>query len=95
VIEQQSFIDPLTEIYNRRSLDEIVGARCVICRFAEHLVEWNAAHHVKDLTLGLSIGGAEWHDGQTLEEEGALYLRLGLREQEWSQQSTSLRCCLR
>jgi diguanylate cyclase (GGDEF)-like protein len=143
VIEQQSFTDPLTEIYNRRSLDGIVGrfisharrrkvpltlvmvdmnkfrdinsrfghltgdfvlaesaallkssirgcdaiiryggdeflllladtnlagARCVICRIAEHLAEWNAAHHVKNLTLGLSIGAAEWHDGQTLDE---------------------------
>ncbi|MGH9511113.1 MAG: GGDEF domain-containing protein [Terriglobales bacterium] len=25
IIEQQSFIDPLTEIYNRRSLDEVAG----------------------------------------------------------------------
>jgi predicted signal transduction protein with EAL and GGDEF domain len=30
VIEQQSFTDPLTEIYNRRSLDDIVG------RFISH-----------------------------------------------------------
>jgi GGDEF domain-containing protein len=30
VIEQQSFKDPLTEIYNRRSLDDIVG------RFISH-----------------------------------------------------------
>ena len=143
VIEQQSFTDPLPEIYNRRSLDEIVGrficharrrkvpltflmvdmnkfkninsrfghltgdfvlaeaaallkssirgcdavvryggdeflilladttsagARCVVDRIAHHLAEWNAAHHVKNLTLGLSIGVAEWHDGQTLDE---------------------------
>jgi len=143
VIEQQSFTDPLTEIYNRRSLDEIVGrfisharrrkvpltfvmvdmnkfkdinsrfghltgdfvlaeaatllkrsirgcdavvryggdeflllladtnlvgARCVVCRIADHLAEWNAGHHVENLSLGLSIGTAEWHDGQTLDE---------------------------
>ena len=48
VIEQQSFIDPLTEIYNRRSLDEIVGARCVICRIAEHLAEWNRCSPCKE-----------------------------------------------
>jgi diguanylate cyclase (GGDEF)-like protein len=143
VIEQQSFTDPLTEIYNRRSLDDIVGrfisqarrrkapltflmvdldkfkdvntrfghltgdfvlaeaahllkgsirgsdavvryggdeflilladttadgARSVVGRIADHLAEWNAHDHVKDLRLSASIGTAEWHDGQTLDE---------------------------
>jgi diguanylate cyclase (GGDEF)-like protein len=143
VIEQQSFTDPLTEIYNRRSLDEIVGrfisharrrkvpltflmvdmdkfrdinsrfghltgdfvlaeaanvlkssirgcdaviryggdefmilladttsegAACVIARIGKHLAEWNAAHHIRDLKVSLSVGMAEWHDGQTLDE---------------------------
>lgn len=142
-IEQQSFTDPLTEIYNRRSLDEIVGrfisharrrkvpltflmvdmdkfknvnsrfghltgdfvlaevarllkgsirgcdavvryggdeflilltdtssdgARPVVTRITNHLAEWNAERHVEDLTLSLSIGTAEWVDGQTLDE---------------------------
>lgn len=143
VIEQQSFTDPLTEIYNRRSLDSVVGryisharrrnvpltflmvdmdkfkdvnsrfghltgdfvlaeaanllknsvrgsdavvryggdeflilladttsagAERVVARIASHLAEWNAARHVDNLTLSLSIGAAEWHDGQTLDE---------------------------
>jgi diguanylate cyclase (GGDEF)-like protein len=37
VIEQQSFTDPLTEIYNRRSLDQIAG------RFISHARRRNAA----------------------------------------------------
>lgn len=143
VIEQQSFTDPLTEIYNRRSLDEIVGrfisharrrkapltfvmidmdrfksinsrfghltgdfalaeaagllkhsirgcdaviryggdefliiladttragADSVQSRIAKHLAEWNDAHKNQDLTLSLSIGIAEWLEGQTLDE---------------------------
>lgn len=142
-IEQQSFTDPLTEIYNRRSLDEIVGrfisharrrkvpltflmvdldkfkdvnsrfghltgdfvlaeaanllkgsvrgsdavvryggdeflilladttsegASTVVQRITSHLAEWNAARPVENLTLSLSIGVAEWRDGQTLDE---------------------------
>jgi diguanylate cyclase (GGDEF)-like protein len=143
VIEQQSFTDPLTEIYNRRSLDDIVGrfisharrrkmpltflmvdvdkfktvnsrfghltgdfvlaevanllkgsirgcdaavryggdefmilladttaagAQTVAERIANHLTEWNAQRHLEDFTLTLSIGTAEWQDGQTLDE---------------------------
>jgi diguanylate cyclase (GGDEF)-like protein len=143
VIEQQSFTDPLTEIYNRRSLDDVVGrfisharrrkvpltflmvdmdkfkqvnsrfghltgdfvlaeaatilknsirgcdavvryggdefmilladtsaegAERVIERIGKHLAEWNEAGHIDNLKLSLSIGVAEWHDGQTLDE---------------------------
>lgn len=143
VIEQQSFTDPLTEIYNRRSLDSVVsryisharrrkepltflmvdmdkfkdinshfghltgdfvlaeaanllqnsvrgtdavvryggdeflilladttaeGAERVVSRIGSHLAEWNTAHHVDKLTISMSIGNAEWHDGQTLDE---------------------------
>jgi len=143
VIEQQSFTDPLTEIYNRRSLDEVAGrfisharrrqlpltflmidmdkfkdinsrfghltgdfvlaevasllkqsirgcdavvryggdefmilladtdsqgAQCVVARIGKHLAEWNDACHVETLELSLSIGAAEWHHGQTLDE---------------------------
>jgi len=143
VIEQQSFTDPLTEIYNRRSLDDVVGrfisharrrkvpltflmvdmdkfkqvnsryghltgdlvladaanilknsirgcdavvryggdefiilladtnaegAERVIERIGKHLAEWNDAGHIDNLKLSLSIGVAEWQDGQTLDE---------------------------
>jgi len=143
MIEQQSFTDPLTEIYNRRSLDQIVtrfisqarrrkapltflmvdmnkfkdinsryghltgdfvlaeaanllkcsirgtdavvryggdeflilladttseGAEHVIGRIVSHLADWNSARHVENLTLSLSVGAAEWRDGQTLDE---------------------------
>ncbi|MBZ5616587.1 MAG: GGDEF domain-containing protein [Acidobacteriia bacterium] len=143
VIEQQSFTDPLTEIYNRRSLDDIVGrfisharrrkvpltflmvdvdkvknvntrfghlsgdfvlaevanllkgsirgcaaagryggdeflilladttaagACSVAERIVNHLAQWNAQRHLEDFMLSSSIGMAEWHDGQTLDE---------------------------
>jgi diguanylate cyclase (GGDEF)-like protein len=44
------------------------GAHSVAGRIARHLAEWNAQRHLEDLTLSLSIGTAEWHDGQTLDE---------------------------
>jgi diguanylate cyclase (GGDEF)-like protein len=143
VIEQQSFKDPLTEIYNRRSLDDIVGrfisharrrksrltflmidvdnfkevntrfghltgdlvlaeiagllklsirgsdaivryggdefiilladtsatgSRRVVERITRNLSEWNAEGHLEGFTVGLSIGTAEWHDGESLDE---------------------------
>jgi diguanylate cyclase (GGDEF)-like protein len=143
IIEQQSFTDPLTEIYNRRSLDRIagqfisqarrrktpltflmidvdrfkqintrfghltgdlvlaeiaailkvsirgsdtvlryggdeflillsdttsLGAENVIERIREQLAEWNAAGHLGNFFLSLSIGVAEWQDGKTLDE---------------------------
>lgn len=142
-IEQQSFTDPLTEIYNRRSLDEIAGrlisharrrhapltflmvdadnfkqintrfghltgdyvlaelagilrasirgsdavvryggdeflillpdttaasAHNVIERIKNELNNWNNAGHLEDFQISLSIGSAEWHDGDTLDE---------------------------
>lgn len=143
VIEQQSFTDPLTEIYNRRSLDEIAsrfislarrrkspltflmvdadsfkqintrfghltgdfvlaeiagvlkasirgsdavmryggdeflilltdttasGADVVTKRIYERLQEWNNAGHLENFRIALSIGVAEWRDGETLDE---------------------------
>ena len=143
LIEQQSFTDPLTEIFNRRSLDDIVGrfisharrrqmpltflmidvnkfktvntqfghltgdfvlaevanllkisirgcdavvryggdeflilladttvagANAVHNRITSHLAEWNAQSHLEGFTLSLSIGPAEWTDGQSLDE---------------------------
>lgn len=143
VIEQQSFTDPLTEIYNRRSLDDIagrlisharrrqapltflmvdadnfkqintrfghltgdyvlaeiagilrasirgsdaairyggdeflvlladttaIGAQNVIERIKNELNNWNNAKHLEDFKISLSIGSAEWHEGETLDE---------------------------
>jgi diguanylate cyclase (GGDEF)-like protein len=143
VIEQQSFTDPLTEIYNRRSLDEIAGrfisharrrhtpltflmvdadkfkqvntrfghltgdfvlaeiagvlkssirgsdaavryggdeflilladttaagAQNVVARINGKLDDWNAEGNLEDFRVGVSIGIAEWHDGDTLDE---------------------------
>jgi diguanylate cyclase (GGDEF)-like protein len=143
VIEQQSFTDPLTEIYNRRALDEIAGrfisqakrreaalsflmvdadrfkkintrfghltgdfvlaeiagilkasirgsdavvryggdeflillsdsaaagAQIVIDRINRRLADWNEAGNLKDFPISVSIGVAEWKDGDTLDE---------------------------
>jgi diguanylate cyclase (GGDEF)-like protein len=143
VTEQQSFTDPLTELYNRRSLDQIAGqfisqakrrraaltflmvdadkfkrvntrfghltgdfvlaeiagilkastrgsdavvryggdeflillsdttatgSQTVVERIQVKLKDWNEAGHLEDLRVNLSIGIAEWHDGDTLDE---------------------------
>ena len=143
VAEQQSFTDPLTEIFNRRSLDQIVGqfmsqarrrktpltflmvdangfkqintrfghltgdfvlaevaavlkfsirgsdavvryggdeflilladttadgARNVVDRIKSKIGEWNRAGHLDNFELSLSIGAAEWIDGQSFDE---------------------------
>lgn len=143
VTEQQSFIDPLTEIYNRRALDRIAGqfisqarrrrsslsflmvdadrfkqintrfghltgdfvlaeiaallkasirgsdavvryggdeflimladtalsgAENVVNRINANLRDWNAVEHLEGFRMSLTIGGAEWHDGQSLDE---------------------------
>src|SRR6266853_1620415 len=143
VTEQQSFTDPLTEIYNRRSLDQIAGqfisqarrrktaltflmvdadrfkkintrfghltgdfvlaeiagilkasirgsdaavrdggdeflilladttaegSQRVVQRINGRVEEWNAAGNLEDFRVGVSIGIAEWHDGDTLDE---------------------------
>ena len=143
LIEQQSFTDPLTEIYNRRSLDEIAGrlisharrrqspltflmvdadnfkqvntrfghltgdyvlaevagilkgsvrgsdaviryggdeflilladttatgAQNVIDRIKDELNNWNSAGNLEHFRMSLSIGLAEWHEGDTLDE---------------------------
>lgn len=143
VAEQQSMIDPLTEIYNRRSLDRLVegfisharrrhaaltfmmldanafkqintrfghltgdfvlselawllkscvrasdavvryggdefliilsdtdtnGADHVIDRIHVKLDDWNALGHLEEFQVSVSIGVAEWHEGETLDE---------------------------
>jgi diguanylate cyclase (GGDEF)-like protein len=143
VTEQQSFIDPLTEIYNRRSLDQVAGqfisrarrrkstlcflmidadnfkkintrfghltgdfvlaeiagimkssirgsdaavryggdeflmlladttttgAQIVVDRIYGKLDDWNAAGSLEDFRVSVSIGIAEWHEGDTLDE---------------------------
>lgn len=143
LIRLQSFTDPLTEVYNRRSLDEIAGryisharrrgttlsfllvdvdrfkevntrfghltgdvvlaeiasvlkvsvrgsdcvvryggdeflvmladanfesAKVVVSRMHSAIENWNAAGQLENFSLTLSIGLAEWKDGQTLDE---------------------------
>lgn len=143
VIEQQSFTDPLTEVYNRRSLDHIAGhfisgarrrkspltflmvdadkfkeintrfghltgdfvlseiagilrgsirgtdaavryggdeflilladttvagAQNVLKRIHERVEEWNQTKTLENFRLSLSIGTAEWQDGESLDE---------------------------
>jgi len=143
VIEQQSFTDPLTEIYNRRSLDQIAGrfisharrrkapltllmvdadrfkkintrfghltgdfvlseiagllktsirgsdaavryggdeflilladttadgAQRVIQRINARIADWNDCGHLDNFSISVSIGVAEWNDGESLDE---------------------------
>lgn len=143
IIQQQSFTDPLTEVHNRRSLDDVTGrfmcharrrkvpltflmvdadkfkqvntrfghltgdfvlaeiagvlkgairgsdaviryggdefliiladttaegAKNVLIRIDERLKEWNDTGPLENFRLALSIGVAEWHDSQTLDE---------------------------
>lgn len=143
VIEQQSLTDPLTEIYNRRSLDRIAGsfishakrrhspltfmmidansfkqintrfghltgdfvlaeiawllkssvrasdavvryggdeflimladtnvadAENVTERIHSKLEDWNAARHLQDFRVTVTVGAVQWHDGDTLDE---------------------------
>jgi diguanylate cyclase (GGDEF)-like protein len=44
------------------------GAQKVIDRINGKLDEWNRAGNLEDFELRLSIGVAEWRDGQTLDE---------------------------
>jgi diguanylate cyclase (GGDEF)-like protein len=143
LVRLQSFTDPLTEVYNRRSLEDLAGryisharrikkpltfmlidvdrfkevnsrfghltgdfvlaeiasllrssirgcdavvryggdefltiladasagdAQTVIERMQVYLNDWNKCAHLDQCTIGLSIGVAEWKDGQTLDE---------------------------
>jgi diguanylate cyclase (GGDEF)-like protein len=143
LVRLQSFTDPLTEVYNRRSLDDMAGrfisharrrgkplsfilvdvdrfkdintrfghltgdmvlaemaallrssvrgsdavvryggdeflviladassadAVNVVERSRSYLRDWNDAGHLKDVTVGLTFGVAQWRDGQTLDE---------------------------
>jgi diguanylate cyclase (GGDEF)-like protein len=44
------------------------GARTVIDRINGRIEEWNGAGHLEDFEVRISIGAAEWSDGQTLDE---------------------------
>jgi diguanylate cyclase (GGDEF)-like protein len=143
VTEQQSFTDPLTEVYNRRALDQVAGrfisqarrrknplsflmidadnfkevntrfghltgdfvlaelagvlkssirgsdavvryggdeflmfladtdatgAQTVLQRIRGKLDDWNSLANIDDFQVSVSIGVAEWHDGETLDE---------------------------
>ena len=44
------------------------GAQNVVERIKENLAAWNAAGHLRNFLISLSIGTAEWRDGKTLDE---------------------------
>lgn len=44
------------------------GAEQVVQRIKTYLCDWNHAQHLEDFELSLSIGLAEWKDGETLDE---------------------------
>ena len=44
------------------------GAKIAASRVERSLEDWNRAGHLTGFELGLSVGLAEWHDGQTLDE---------------------------
>lgn len=46
----------------------VEGAALVAARIRDFLAEWNRGGHLKDFTLDLSIGLAEWQDGKTLDD---------------------------
>lgn len=43
-------------------------ARKVIDRINTNVNEWNAGDHLEGHKISVSIGAAEWRDGQTLDE---------------------------
>jgi diguanylate cyclase (GGDEF)-like protein len=45
-----------------------VGSEKVIDRINQHLAEWNMGGHLDGFQLIPSIGVAEWHDGESLDE---------------------------
>jgi PleD family two-component response regulator len=40
----------------------------VIERINKRIADWNSASVLEHFKVGVSIGGAEWHDGETLDE---------------------------
>jgi diguanylate cyclase (GGDEF)-like protein len=44
------------------------GARTVVDRIHTKVEEWNEADHLEGFRVSLSIGSAEWRDGQSLDE---------------------------
>ena len=45
----------------------VEGAGLVVSRIREFLADWNRGRHLKDFEVTLSIGLAEWHEGETLD----------------------------
>jgi diguanylate cyclase (GGDEF)-like protein len=43
-------------------------AQNVIDRIQGKLEDWNAAKHLEDFRVTVSVGAAEWHEGDTLDE---------------------------
>ena len=46
----------------------IQGAENVTERIHGKFEEWNRAGHLENFKVGVSVGGTEWHEGQTLDE---------------------------
>jgi diguanylate cyclase (GGDEF)-like protein len=44
------------------------GAETVVKRIDGTLDDWNAAGNLEDFSISVSIGIAEWHEGDTLDE---------------------------
>ena len=45
-----------------------VGAQIVIGRIQTNINEWNADEHLEGFRVSVTVGCAEWRDGQTLDE---------------------------
>ena len=46
----------------------LLGSRKVVDRIETKLEEWNDANHLEGMRLSLSIGEAQWNEGETLDE---------------------------
>jgi diguanylate cyclase len=44
------------------------GAKNVTGRIEERIKEWNEAEHLENFQVNLSVGTAEWRDGESLDE---------------------------
>jgi PleD family two-component response regulator len=47
---------------------DATGAQTVLQRIRGKLDDWNSLANIEDFDVSVSIGVAEWHDGETLDE---------------------------